>query len=460
MSCSCNCNPCSCEDQCDPANEPLSSALNNFIISFFGTITKSCVDGSVVWALPCDLDTEAVPGFPRVAGEGVACYLARIMSSINQNGNGVLNPLERYVYLVNNATDQVRMGGVAEQVYTTIQESYDAANALAVAGGFVVNIIVHTSSIGQVGDLNLTADYNGNVRLHGYGGSSLVGNWFTNGFTIPFVVCNRITFESIDLRNIGAGTSGSMSSYGNMYVIGGILANSTSGDAGNVYLEQGEVGGLVDASSTSGFGGAVSAFGGQDPAGFYSGVDAHSTVSNGGYITINQAVMGGICDLTSPTQSGYFVSLQSSTSNLVIDSSSPTGSSGLVVIDGHGPAGQLECSIKMACPGLVGYVQLSDTRILGVINLPVMDIVGLGSKFHDADISASTAGTDESIIEDLAVDDIVFVNCVFIPSGAAFSIDATVPRNVRTFDLKDRNGFGANVTSIEGVHTTSPNMIL
>ena len=69
-----------CKPKCDPSNEPLSSSLNNFILSFFGSVTKSCVNGQVVWTLPCDLDA-GIPGFPRISGEGVACYLLRIFQS-------------------------------------------------------------------------------------------------------------------------------------------------------------------------------------------------------------------------------------------------------------------------------------------------------------------------------------------------------------------------------------------
>lgn len=83
MSCSscgsngpCDCPDCS-EEECNAENEPLASSLQNFIVAFFGSITKTCVDNEVVWSLPCDLD-EGIPGFPRVAGEGVACYMLRV----------------------------------------------------------------------------------------------------------------------------------------------------------------------------------------------------------------------------------------------------------------------------------------------------------------------------------------------------------------------------------------------
>lgn len=78
--CNCNCNPCA-SSACDPANEPLSSALNNFITAFFGSLTKTCVNNQVVWVLPCDLDS-GITGYPRIAGEGLACYILRVLGLI------------------------------------------------------------------------------------------------------------------------------------------------------------------------------------------------------------------------------------------------------------------------------------------------------------------------------------------------------------------------------------------
>lgn len=65
---------------CDPNDEPLSSALNNFITQFFGTLTKSCVNGVVVWTLPCDLEAGSSE-FPRNAGESLGCYFTRFITS-------------------------------------------------------------------------------------------------------------------------------------------------------------------------------------------------------------------------------------------------------------------------------------------------------------------------------------------------------------------------------------------
>lgn len=89
MSCPCTCNqnPCCCDDTCDPSNEPLSSALDNFILAFFGSLTKSCVNNKVIWSLPCDLDA-GVAGFPRMSGEGIACYLLRVVPLMSSGSCG------------------------------------------------------------------------------------------------------------------------------------------------------------------------------------------------------------------------------------------------------------------------------------------------------------------------------------------------------------------------------------
>lgn len=85
MACSsCNCNPCTCSCSCDPANEALESAFNNFTADFIGLITKTCVNGSVVWTLPCDLDGEFT-GFAKGAGESILCYWQRAIQNALTN---------------------------------------------------------------------------------------------------------------------------------------------------------------------------------------------------------------------------------------------------------------------------------------------------------------------------------------------------------------------------------------
>lgn len=74
----CTTNPCGSAAVADPANETLASALTNFTNEFFGTVTKTLVNGSVVWGLPCNL-SDGLDGNPRVPGEGLACYFLRLL---------------------------------------------------------------------------------------------------------------------------------------------------------------------------------------------------------------------------------------------------------------------------------------------------------------------------------------------------------------------------------------------
>jgi hypothetical protein len=99
MSCTPPSNSCP-SASCDPDHEPLPSALDNFITQFFGEVTKTCVDGQIVWSLPCNLET-GIPGYPRQEGEGLACYFKRVLNDLFvqygmlgtmafQNANGVI----------------------------------------------------------------------------------------------------------------------------------------------------------------------------------------------------------------------------------------------------------------------------------------------------------------------------------------------------------------------------------
>lgn len=72
--------PCSRCNEPSATNEPLPSALENFIAAFFGTLEKSVVGGKVVWTLPCRLEV-GLENNPRQAGEGLACYFLRLFEA-------------------------------------------------------------------------------------------------------------------------------------------------------------------------------------------------------------------------------------------------------------------------------------------------------------------------------------------------------------------------------------------
>ncbi|MFN9958314.1 MAG: hypothetical protein ACK55I_34875, partial [bacterium] len=59
------------------SQESVASILGNLTSALYGTITKTVVDGRVVWST-CDLNQQAVVfGIPRLSGEGLLCYFLR-----------------------------------------------------------------------------------------------------------------------------------------------------------------------------------------------------------------------------------------------------------------------------------------------------------------------------------------------------------------------------------------------
>jgi hypothetical protein len=62
--------------------------LQNFIDAFFGSVTKTEVNGVVTWTLPCNLDI-GLPANPRLDDEGLACYFLRLF---NDGINGLIGP--------------------------------------------------------------------------------------------------------------------------------------------------------------------------------------------------------------------------------------------------------------------------------------------------------------------------------------------------------------------------------
>lgn len=75
-----NCPSCNPPAALNCQDEPIQSQIDNFILSFVGTITKTAVNGVCIWALPCNLGDE-IPAFPRLPNEGVLCYLYRIIAT-------------------------------------------------------------------------------------------------------------------------------------------------------------------------------------------------------------------------------------------------------------------------------------------------------------------------------------------------------------------------------------------
>lgn len=93
MACNCNRNSSNNCPTNTPESETLPSMMENFIKQFFGTLTKTAgpTEGSVVWGLPCNLETGVTIDdtlIPRVDGEGLACYFKRVIENYLNGLNG------------------------------------------------------------------------------------------------------------------------------------------------------------------------------------------------------------------------------------------------------------------------------------------------------------------------------------------------------------------------------------
>jgi hypothetical protein len=82
---SCNCNNSTYVSTCCPevpypqvSHESVPSLIDNLVNALYGEITKSVVDGRIVWNVPCDPNNTAeIDGFPRLPDEGLLCYMIR-----------------------------------------------------------------------------------------------------------------------------------------------------------------------------------------------------------------------------------------------------------------------------------------------------------------------------------------------------------------------------------------------
>lgn len=86
---SCGCNNSNYSSSCCPevpypsiSSESVPSLIDNLVYALYGTINKSISGGRVIWDIPCDPSTSpaSVSGIPREDGEGLLCYIIRVLN--------------------------------------------------------------------------------------------------------------------------------------------------------------------------------------------------------------------------------------------------------------------------------------------------------------------------------------------------------------------------------------------
>jgi hypothetical protein len=234
------------------------------------------------------------------------------MGTLIQGGTGTSLPIVRYVYLVQDSSDAVRMGGTPSKTYTTFQTAYDAANALQVSLGgtnTVVILVGHTTAA-TVGNLTLTANYNRFILIKGINlYSSILGNIIAtnatgNGFAVgPVfpVFITDVTIGTISTNATGVtGSSGAVTMRLNNVQLGNINTSIT-----NVLNTTGNGGTVSAASNTSNF----AVFGNittssQGPTTNAGGVTITVSSFSVGQITTANGNLNGVVFLTA--QAGFF----------------------------------------------------------------------------------------------------------------------------------------------------------
>jgi len=395
------------------------------------------------------------------------------MGTLIQGGTGTSLAIVRYVYLVQDSSDAVRMGGTPSNVYTTFQTAYDAANALQVSlgGTNTVVILVGNTTAATVGNLTLTANYNRFVLIKGINLQSSIlgniiatnatGNGFTVGNAIAPVLITDVTIGTISTNATGAtGSSGAVTMRLTNVQLGNISTAIT-----NVLNTTGNGGTVSAASNTSNF----AAFGNIATSSRSSTTNAGNVAINissfsFGQITTANGNLNGAVSLTA--QAGFF-------GTRVLVSSLGGGSVGFTMQNGQ--ISQLDLStpgnitISEAVVGTLTVVNTSPTLTPNTLTITDSRLINRVVSNYLTVIKAKLSSFDS--IEDVG-DNSIISNCVFdgvstlgisstiegIGPGCsiynctvlqgALGIDNSSPVTVNGFGTIFVNGIGPNVTII------------
>jgi hypothetical protein len=88
------------------SSESVPSLIDNLVTALYGEITKSVINRRVVWNIPCDPNNTAIvsPAFPRLAGEGLLCYIIRVFQAFISGGTEVFSPFLNWTFTGNGST--------------------------------------------------------------------------------------------------------------------------------------------------------------------------------------------------------------------------------------------------------------------------------------------------------------------------------------------------------------------
>ena len=180
-----------CNNSCDPEHEPLPSTVDNFVTQFFGEVTKTCVNGEVVWELPCNLD-ESIPGYPRQPNEGLACYFSRVLEDISMGGGGG-GPVDALLR-ANNLSDLTNVPTARTNLGLGTMAVQNSSN-VSISGGTITNAqIVNPTITGlTLNSATLVSPTitGGNISTSTISGGTIISPTVTNASIVTPTVSGR-----------------------------------------------------------------------------------------------------------------------------------------------------------------------------------------------------------------------------------------------------------------------------
>jgi hypothetical protein len=396
------------------------------------------------------------------------------MGTLIQGGTGTSLAIVRYVYLVQDSSDAVRMGGTPSNTYTTFQTAYDAANTLqlALGGTNTVVILVGNTTAATVGNLTLTANYNRLVLIKGINlqcsilGNIIATNATGNGYNVGVNTSTAVTITDVTIGTISTNATGATGNSGNVSMrLNNVQLGNISTAITNVLNTTGNGGTVSAASNTSNF----AAFGNIVTSSRSSTTNAGNvTLSvssfSVGQITTANGNLNGAVSLTA--QAGFF-----GTRVLV----SSLGGTQVGFTMQNGQISQLDLStpgnitISEAVVGTLTVVNTSPTLTPNTLTITDSRLFNRVASNYLTVIKAKLSSFD--YIEDVG-DNSIISNCVFdgvstlglnatiegIGTGCSIynctvlqgllGIDNSSPVTVNGFGTIFVNGIGPNVTII------------
>jgi len=196
------------------SHESVPSLISNLVYALYGTISKSIVDGRVVWDIPCDPNNTAeVDQIPREEGEGLLCYLIRVFNDTVATsflrwaftGNGITTSfsLPNAILTDRNGYLAYIDGVVQDPINYTISATYpkNIVFTTAIPNGSILTVIQLESarSIGATGAAGSPGGATGATGLGATGATGIQGPQGTagpvGGIRWAYVGSNDTTFN-------------------------------------------------------------------------------------------------------------------------------------------------------------------------------------------------------------------------------------------------------------------------